>query len=265
MKLITLSSDYGYKDPHRAILHGVLAQLAPELRVLDLAHGLQPGNLIETAFVVANSFASYPIGTVHLILTSELSGSGVYLAMEMEGQFFIAPDNGVLSILQSSRKAKSIHKIEIGEQTKSLFPGRDFLAKAAVHLAQGGAASILGKPLERIKQASLPKPNVDLARQRIQGHIIYVDNFGNLITNLSRKDLNEVLRSPSIEINLPRNRSLDRISSSYQDIGQDGVLALINSLGLLEIAYRDMRSQHINGASSLLGLNVMNEITINYE
>ncbi len=265
MALITLSSDYGFKDPHRAIVHGVLASLAPELRVLDLSHGLQPGNLIESAFVVGHASKSFSAGTVHMILNGELAGDNTWLAMEMDGQFFIAANNGILSLLQESRRAKAIHRIEIGEQAGSLFPGRDFLARAAVHLAQGGALSLLGKPMDRIKSSSMPRPNIDSQRKWINGHIIYVDNYGNLLTNIRRQDLQEALQSKRLEVNLPRNRSLNRIAKSYQDNAQDGVLALINSLGLLEIAYREGKSREVNGASSLLGLGIMSEISITYE
>lgn len=265
MALITLSSDYGYKDPYRAMVHGTIAAQAPELKVVDLSHGLQPGNLIESAFVVGHASKSFPAGTVHMILNSELAGQGQWLAMELEGQFFIAADNGVLSLLQESRRAQSLHRIEIGEQEGSLFPGRDFLAQAAIHLAQKGAISLLGKPIEQIKNSSMPRPQVDSIRKRINGHVIYVDNYGNLITNIRQQDLLEALQADKLEVHLPRNRDLNKISKSYKDIGQDGVLALINSLGLLEIAFRDGQSTAGNGASTLLGLGIMSEITITYE
>lgn len=265
MALVTFSSDYGFKDPHRAIVHGVFASEAPDIRVLDLSHALQPGNLIETAFVVGQASLNFPPGTVHLILNSELSGRGKWLAMEMDGQYYIAADNGLLSLLQEFRRAKAIHRIEIGDQKESLFPGRDFLAAAAIHLAQGGAMSLLGHPKETIETKSMPRPFVDSGRKRVNGHVIYVDNYGNLYTNIRQTDLQEAFLSSSLKVHLPRNRSLSRIVNSYQDISEDGVLALINSLGLLEIAYRDGRSQGINGASSLLGLGITSEISITYE
>lgn len=265
MALITVSSDYGYKDPYRAMVHGVLADLAPDIRVVDLSHDLAPGNLYDAGFVIGQAMSSFPAGTVHLILNGELAGGGVWLAMELGGQFFVAANNGVLSVLQSSHKAKALRKIEFGEQEGSMFPGRDFLAKAAVHLAKGGAIGLLGKALEDIYSLQLPKPTVDNVRRRVRGEVVYVDNYGNLITNLGRKELQEVFKSNRIEINLPRSRSLTRISRSYQDIPQDGLLALINSLGLLEIAFSDPNSREINGASSLLGLRVTSEISITYE
>jgi S-adenosylmethionine hydrolase len=264
MAMITLTSDYGFKDPYRGIVHGVLASLAPDIRILDLSHGHAPGNLLETAFVVGHSCQSFPAGTVHLILNSELDGKGRWLAMEREGQFFIAADNGVLSLLQQSKKAKAVHLIEFGEQNKSLFPARDFLAKAAIHLANGGAMSILGKAELNITTLKLVKPNLDLARQRIVGHVIYIDHYGNLHTNIKKVDIAEIQQAERFEIRLPRNRSLTRIASSYQDIAQDGVLALINSLGLLEIAYRDPKSTEVNGANSLLGMRLLDEISIEF-
>lgn len=263
MPIVSLSSDYGNKDPYRAIVLGVLADLAPQLKLVELSHEIAPGNLLEAAFIIGQAYPSFPKGTVHLILNQELDGDGVFLAMELDGQFFIAADNGLLSLLQGSKKAKAIHRIEIGESGSSLFPGRDFLAKAAVHLAQGGALSILGKPVDRINQSKAPQPKVDRERRQISGKIIYIDHYGNLITNISKAHLQD-LQGKDFEINLPRNRSLSKLARSYQDSAQDGVLALINSLGLLEIAFRGAIGKEYNGANSLLGLGLMDEISINY-
>lgn len=265
MPIISLSSDYGLKDPYRAVVHGVLAELAPQIRVIDLSHEISPANTLEAAFIIGHAYSSFPKASVHLILSQELSGSGAYLAMELDGHYFIAADNGVLSLLQGAKRAKAIHRIEIAEKEKSLFPGRDFLTKAAVHLAQGGALSILGKPVSEIKQSKAPQPKVDRERRIINGHIVYVDRFGNLITNIPKVLLQELVLKKNFQINLPRNKALDKIASSYQDKSKDGVLALINSLGLLEIAFRDSQSNEYNGANSLLGLKVMDEISITYE
>jgi S-adenosylmethionine hydrolase len=188
--------------------------------------------------------------------------------MQMDTHFFVASDNGVLSMIAADRNPQNLvfHQIKIGEQRSTQFPGRDFLARAAAHLAAGGAASLLGPQIsheELIKGSSL-RGTVDLQRKLVQGHIIFVDNYGNLITNIDSKDLQEVLKSKNIDIKLPRNRSLKRIATSYHDIAQDGVLALINSLGLLEIAFRDAQSKEINGANSLLGLGMFDTITISY-
>ncbi len=264
MPIISLSSDYGSKDPYRAIVRGVIADMAPAVQVVELSHEISPANLLEAAFIVGHAYPSFPKGTVHLILNQELGGAGSFLAMELDGHFFIAANNGVLSLLQGAKKAKAIHKIEIAEGAGSLFPGRDFLVKAAIHLAQGGALSILGKPAQDIKQRKAPQPKVDRERQIIHGHIIYIDRFGNLITNITKAQVQEVQTSRDFQINLPRNKGLDKIATGYQDSGQDGVLALINSLGLLEIAFRDSLSNEFNGANSLLGLKMMDEISINY-
>lgn len=264
MPLISLSSDYGNKDPYRAIVLGVLADLAPQLRVVELSHEISPGNLPEAAFIIGHAYGAFPKGSVHLILNQELGGSGQFLAMELNGHFFIAADNGILSLLQGAKKAKAIHRIELTEQEGSFFPGRDFLAKAAVHLAQGGAMSLLGKPVQSIKASRAPQPQVDRERRRINGHIIYIDHYGNLITNIGEQLIQEAQTGANFQINLPRNRALSSIAKSYGDKGQDGVLALINSLGLLEIAFGGAVSKDYNGANTLLGLKLMDEISIDY-
>jgi len=268
MPIITLTSDYGTKDPYTAIVKGVLYQERANLILCDISHDLPPGDIVETSFVVKHSFSSFPKRTVHLILTAENSPSQRWFVMQMDGHFFVASDNGILTMIAADRNPQNLifHQIKIGEQRSTQFPGRDFLARAAAHLAGGGAASLLG-PLtvqaELIKGSSL-RGKVDLQRKLVQGHIIFIDNYGNLITNIDTKDLREVLKSKTMEINLPRNRSLKRIASGYHDIPQDGVLALINSLGLLEIAFRDAQSKEINGANSLLGLGMFDSITISY-
>lgn len=268
MAIITLTSDYGSKDPYTAIVKGVLYQERADVILCDISHDLPPGDLLETAFLLKHSYASFPQGTVHLILTAENSASQRWLLMQMDGHYFVAADNGVLMMVGAEKNLKSLtfHQIKIGEQRSTQFPGRDFLARSAAHLAGGGAASLLGPQIsyqDLVKGSSL-RGTVDLQRKLVQGHIIFIDNYGNLITNIDSKDLQEVLRSKEIEIKLPRNRALRRIASSYHDIAQDGVLALINSLGLLEIAFRDAQSKEINGANSLLGLGIFDTITISY-
>ncbi len=268
MSLITLTSDYGTKDPYTAIVKGVLYQDRANLVLCDISHDLPPGDIVETSFVVKNSFASFPKGTVHLILTAENSASQKWLVMQLEGHYFVASDNGVLTMIAAGFNPQNLifHQIKIGEQRSTQFPGRDFLARAAAHLAVGGAPSLLGSKVSHealVKRGSL-RATVDLQRKQVKGHVIFIDNYGNLITNIDSKDLQEVQKSKSIEINLPRNKSLKRIASGYHDIAQDGVLALINSLGLLEIAFRDAQSKEINGANSLLGLGMFDTIIISY-
>jgi S-adenosylmethionine hydrolase len=268
MAIITLTSDYGLKDPYAAIVKGVLYGERDNLVICDISHDLPPGDIVETSFVVKHSYASFPAATVHLILTAENISSQRWFVMQMDAHFFVASDNGVLTMIAADRKPRNLvfHQIKIGEQRSTQFPGRDFLARAAAHLSAGGAASLLGPQIayeELIKGSSL-RGIVDLQRKLVHGHIIFIDNYGNLITNIDSKHLQEVLKSKSIEIKLPRNRSLKRIATSYHDIAQDGVLALINSLGLLEIAFRDAQSKEINGANSLLGLGMFDTITISY-
>lgn len=265
MSIITLTSDYGLSDPYAAAVKGQIFQQWPEARIVDISHQIQPDNLLQASFVLRNAYPSFPQGSVHLILVKELHKSSRWLAFKINGHYFISSDCGLLAMVNPERKPDQVVEISYQVDVTSLFPGRDFLSAAAAHLAKGGQLSVLGRATDNWQEHTYLRPRVFENEERILGAIIYVDNSGNLITNISKSMFKITAKGRAVKILLPRNKALTKISQGYFDHQQDGVMALFNSSDLLEISYKEAESKEINGASSLLSLNVQDPVTLVFE
>lgn len=261
MPLITLTSDYGHTDHYAASVKGALYSELPNLQICDISHQIEPGNLMEASFVLRNSYKSFPRGTVHLVLVKEMSKSQRWLVAELEGHFFVLADNGLVSMINPELKLSRIIEININQE-ESLFPGRDFLARVAAHLARGGKPDVLGRSVSDFEEKKMYRHIAPQDKNSLLGSVVYVDNFGNLITNISRKIFKEVGKERPFEIVLPRNQKLSKLNLSYDETTDGKIIALFNSQDLLEIALVNPRGKQFNGANTLLGLDVRDSVTI---
>lgn len=265
MAIVTLTSDYGLKDHYLPSLKGALLSHSPTLTLVDVSHYIAPANIMEAAFILRQAYPNFPKGTVHLISVSELGKDTQLLAMQMDGHYFLCADNGILSLLNPERKIDKLVAIDFREDMETkLFPSKDVLAKAAAHLAQGGAIGLLGRALKEMKQHTVIRPRLAVDESMILGNVLYVDNFGNLITNISKRFFNESRKERDFEISLPRKQKVHKISTEYQAVRLGDTLALFNAQGLLEIAVNGAGNKGFNGAHTLLGINVMDTVTINF-
>ena len=266
MAIITLTSDYGYTDPYLAAVKGRLVQETPEAPLVDISHGIKPGNLWEAAFVIRNAYHHFPGGTIHLILVDELPQSGRWLMASLDDHYFICADNGLLSMVNPGRKMEEAYWIELPDEQGGTFPGKGFLAAAAAHLARGGKGSVIGRKADEINQSLFLRPRISKEDATILGTVVYVDNFGNLITNISRKIFDENRGDRSFEINIHRHPApVKKLVQRYDDVSAGAVAALFNSMDLLEIALTGTRGQEYNGANTLLGVEVHDPITVQFK
>lgn len=263
MAIITLTSDYGTLDPYLAVVKATLLSENKEINIVDISHDVEPGNIIQAAFVLNNSYSAFPKGSVHLVSVSELTESNRFLAIELEGHFFLGSDNGLLSLLQMEKKFSKQVEIDLRLEP-SLFPSRDLLSKAAAHLSRGGSIDMLGRPASKIKESIDLKASVDNEKSSITGSVVYIDNYGNLITNISKKLFVEHHKERNFQIKLARNREITKIQESYYPSQASSVLAIFNSLGLLEIAVFGSRGRRLNSAHALLGMNERDPIIISF-
>lgn len=261
MPLITLTSDYGLTDPYTASVKGALLTELPGVQLCDISHQIEPGNLMEASFILRNSYKGFPQATVHLVLVKEISKNQRWLAAEMEGHYFVVADNGLISMINPELRLNKVIEIKINQE-QSLFPGRDFLAKVACHLARGGRAEMLGRQVSDYDEKKMYRHTADQEKNSLLGSVVYVDNFGNLITNISRKIFREVGKERSFEIVLPRNQKLTQLNKVYEEVADGKIIALFNSQDLLEIALVNPRGKNFNGANTMLGLNVRDSVTI---
>jgi S-adenosylmethionine hydrolase len=236
-KLITLTTDFGYKDPFVGIMKGVILGINPNARIVDLSHGISPQDIRGAALVLSNSAPFFPPGTIHVAVVDPGVGTGRRaILIESEGSFFVGPDNGVLGLAVHGRKINRI--VELANEsyhltpTSSTFHGRDIFAPVAAYLSLGIPACDFGPELK--DYARLEWPQVIKTEDGIQGQIIYIDNFGNLITNVRERDLKS-LAGGKLAVSLA-DVTIQGLAANYASAEQNDYAALINSWGLLEIS-----------------------------
>ncbi len=265
MAIVTLTSDYGSKDPYLSSLKGTLLGHNADLQLVDITHEITPFNTMETAFILHQAYRHFPKGTVHLISVQEVNPGETLVALSMDDHFFLCADNGILSLVNPDVRMNQMVAIDFREEQRTkLFPSRDVLAKAAAHLAKGGAIGLLGRSLKEIKESTVIRPRLTNEGSMILGNVLYVDNFGNLITNISKKFFTENRKERPFEIALPRRHKVHKIRQYYHEEAQGGVVAIFNAQGFLEIAINGAGNKAFNGANTLLGVGVMDPITINF-
>jgi S-adenosyl-L-methionine hydrolase (adenosine-forming) len=265
MNIITLTSDYGLKDPYAGIWKGSIFRLNAMANVVDISHNIAPANFSEAAYVLGSAYAYFPKGTVHVIAIEEMDAQSMrFLALQKDGHYFVAPDNGILSLIRPEYTTESVHIIDI-EPKESEFPATEIMTKAALFLADGGTINVLGKACTDMKTISPWKPLYNEQNKLLTAHVVYVDRRGNLVTNLNRKTFHQHLGNHSFIIHLPAGTRISRITNSFREIRQEAVIfALFNHNELLEIGVNGGSFKASTGASHLLGLSLQDKITIEF-
>ena len=235
--IITFITDFGLADPYVAVMKGVILSINPDVRVVDISHQIEAGSILQAASLIRESFPFFPEGTIHLaVIDPGVGGDRRPIAIESGGYFFVGPDNGVFWPAIEDHKEKRI--IHLNEKKYFLphvshtFHGREIFAPVAAHLSLGVDLEMMGSIITDLIRLDFPMPHKK--GRVLLGQIMRVDNFGNLITNISRKELELFLESgkPVFEVGNLIIKKLDHI---YSDAEQGEPLALINSSGWLEI------------------------------
>jgi S-adenosyl-L-methionine hydrolase (adenosine-forming) len=240
-KLLTLTTDFGTQGTYVASVKGTILTLAPGTTIIDVTHQIAPQNILEGAFVLGTIVHSFPKGTVHLAVVDPGVGTDRrILAVEAHGQWFVAPDNGLLSCVLAEKKATKIkHVVNPAirrERVSSTFHGRDIMAPAAAFLLNGGDPNELGPELEKAVVLSNFLPRAIDSKGEISGEVVFRDAFGNLITNIPEEALVGWLENPNMwEIEIGAKK-IDRVSRTYGESQIGELIALIGSEGWLEIA-----------------------------
>ena len=266
--IITLTTDFGLADAYVAEMKGVILGINPEARLIDICHSIKPQNISQAGFVLSTAYPFFPERTIHIVVVDPGVGTkrkAVILRTPLAD--FVAPDNGVLSyvIQQSSAKPLSAkhHQVELPPEMEavaitrrqfwrspvsSTFHGRDIFAPVAARLSLGFSPRDFGEPLHSFAILPLPQPHKPSTGIMV-GHILHIDSFGNLITNIKSDALPEHIAT--IEVG---NHTISGLRQTYED--STGLLTLIGSSGYLEVS--------LNGgsASSFLSAEVGDEVKI---
>ncbi|MGW8122378.1 SAM hydrolase/SAM-dependent halogenase family protein [Roseivirga echinicomitans] len=254
MAIVTLTSDFGHTDHYVAALKASLISKDNALKIIDISHDIEPFDIAHMAFVVNAVYRDFPKGSVHLLCTNARQASqDSYLAAKIEDHFFIAPDSGILSLI-SDKAPEAIVKLPISNA--STFPQRNSLTDFALRLAQNEDVSSLGEAITDYTQLMLRKPRA--TRKEISGHVIRVDRYGNLITNISKVDFDILSKNKNYKLIFGRE-SAPNIHAHYYDVEPGEVFFVFNSLNVLEIGINE------GNASGLLGLSHDSPILIQFE
>ncbi|HGE70891.1 TPA: hypothetical protein ENX78_08660 [Candidatus Poribacteria bacterium] len=253
---ITLMTDFGLSDGFVAAMKGVIYSINPKAIITDITHDINPYNLLGAAFIFNSVYSFFPKGTVHVVVVDPGVGSERRpLAIETENYYFVAPDNGVLSLALEKEKVLKIVELSKPQyflnNISNTFHGRDIFAPVSANLSLGVKLDLMGNRLNDIVKISAPEPKA--LKDEIIGEIIYIDRFGNLITNISM-DLIEKLSANKRIVIIVGNKTIQKISRSYADVPVGKPLAIYNSFGNLEIA--------VNSANASKILNVQKGDTV---
>ncbi|PIF29638.1 hypothetical protein CLU81_0019 [Flavobacterium sp. 9] len=274
MSIITLTTDYGLKDHFVGSLKGKILSEYPEVTIVDISHDIDPFNTAEASYVVGASYLSFPKGTVHLIgVDIERNKENQHIAMEWNDHFFICADNGILSMLTQKIVPQKIVSINIHDRFPSEFSDLDIFIKVASHISKGGLLNVIGKEITEIKQITELQPVISNDGSSIKGYVIYIDHFGNVVTNISKKQFVEIAKGRPYEI-VMKPKSIKTILPNYSAIAtsdkypiktyEGEKLAIFNEAGFLEIAIFRSNPSKVGSANSLLGLNYRDVITIKF-
>ena len=276
MAIVTLTTDFGHKDHSVSVIKAALIHQISDLTIIDISHQISPYNPSETAYILKNAFRAFPKGSIHIIgVESEWTPENIHIAIEFEGHFFIGADNGILSMVLENLKATKIVEINIHKSIVTSFPVLDVFVSVAAHIARNGTLEVIGKPIVKIKELTNINPVVNREGNQILGSVIYIDNYGNLVTNIKKTYFEEIRKTRSFII-FARTVKFKNIYKGYSEAidfslpknkrDEDGKkLALFNSANHLELAVYKSNPQTVGGASSLFGLDYRDPVTIKFE
>ena len=270
--IITLTTDLGLTDAYVATMKGVILGINPEAKLIDICHSIQPQNIRQAAFVLSTAYPFFPRGTIHMVIVDpEVGTERRAIILRTPSADFVAPDNGVLSYviqqslaksegrndkprqiaLQPDMEAVAITKPQFWRSPVSpTFHGRDIFAPVAARLSLGFPPIDFGEAINSVTVLPFPCP-YQAVDGSLVGHILHIDSFGNLITNIKSTDLPQTKQAITIEVG---NQLISGLSHTYAE-GR-GLLALIGSSGYLEIALKD------SSAYAFLNTKVGSEIRI---
>ncbi|MBU1997956.1 MAG: SAM-dependent chlorinase/fluorinase [Candidatus Omnitrophica bacterium] len=236
---ISLLTDFGLEDNFVGVMKGVIAKINPQARTIDITHSIEAQNILQAGFILRSSFSYFPKGTIHLAIVDPGVGSRERKAIivKTRNYFFVAPDNGILSL--TLEKEKPVKIIEIKNTKYFLKPvsctfhGRDIFAPVAAYLSRKIKPEAFGTKLAKLKK--LDSPCASFQGNVLKGSIIHVDRFGNLITNIEKSLFDSFVGKSGFKVRF-KNEALDRISTAYVNTLHGFPLAIFGSFNTLEVS-----------------------------
>jgi S-adenosylmethionine hydrolase len=259
MQIITITSDWNEYDYYVASIKGSLLSRCPGASIVDISHRVKPFNTAQAAFIVRNSYLKFPRGTIHIIaVNTEPEVGGQLLAARLSDQFFLCADNGILGLLGGPGPDMVVRLEGPPSQQPVSFISLSLFSDMACKLANGTSLEELGTPTESYNKQVPLRPTIE--GNTITGSVIHIDSYQNAITNISREFFQKVGNGKPFRIYVQsKHYMLEKINTRYNDAPPGDLLAIFNSIGLLEIAIRN------GNASGLLKLSTNSTIRVEFK
>ena len=256
MAIVTLLTDSGESDHYAAAIKARILTVNPGVKIVDISHKIAPCDIAHAAFVLKSVFRDFPKGTVHLVGVDTTANRGdAFIALQLEDHFFVGADNGLLGLI-SDKPHQSLVELNVISPVSSTFPEKDILAPAAAKLASEVVLADLGLAMGTFKK--MIGRYVKATKKQIAGHVVRVDNFGNLITNIPVEAFDTLSKGKTFTVQFGGEK-FRRIHTNYHMADQGDCFLIFNSLGLLEIGI------YKGNASELLGLSYDSPVNITFE
>lgn len=275
MPVITLTSDYGLTDYRVAAIKGSILSQKSNAVIADISHEVEAYNLLQTAYIVRNAYKYFPQGSVHIISVDSFYRKEVKsIIYKTDGHYFIAADNGLLSLIFFDMNPEAIYEITLNNRFDDEVNSTtiDIFVPSAVHLSNGGVPEVIGRRITSAKDLSFPRAVHNESEKMIIGEVMYIDNFGNLVSNISRKFFEKIKSNHSAFTVKFRNYVMSNVYSNHTDFVKiweeerdyhGKAVAAFNEAGLLELCiYKGNKS---NGAKTLFGMNVGEKVYVEFE
>ncbi len=238
-KIITLTTDFGMKDPYVAEMKATILGICPEATLIDITHEIEKFSIRMGAYILSSATAYFPKGTIHVVVVDPAVGTRRRsILIQTKQGFFIGPDNGVLSLAAERAGIEHVNEIKnprfMLPVVSSTFHGRDVYAPVAAHLANGVEAKEFGSEVDEIVRPEFSK--VVSRKEFLVGQVLHLDGFGNIITNITATQITRLAACICLDIKLPLRKVKLKFCKTYGEAKPMEPLALIGSHGYLEIA-----------------------------
>lgn len=251
MSIITLTSDFGTKDTYVGVMKGVILSISPSSNIIDLTHEIPAQNVAVGAWQISKAYSYFPSETIHLVVVDPGVGSDRRAVISLiNNHTFVCPDNGLLSIISKESPMGNSVAIENDSyflpHISNTFHGRDIFAPVAAYLAKGIPMSEFGPSVDNLHKINFSHINSD--NSQIEGQIIWIDNFGNAVTNISQQSINQILPNLELQISFS-NQKIFGLCSAYNQAKIGEAIAIIGSSEHLEISVNQGSAQQLYGLS----------------
>lgn len=254
--IITITSDFGPRDYYAAAVSGRLLSLIPDARLITVSHSVSPYNIYEASFIIRNAYAHFPAGSIHLVMVNSAGKHDVeQIAVLYRGHYFVGPDSGIFGLIFDEKPEMAV-VLEPSAGDSPAFPELSICTRAAQEISLGKKLEELGVISQALTETMPFRPVIE--NKVIKGMVIYIDNYHNVITNITRNMFERMNESGKYTIRFGKYFT-ERVSAAYDHAPEGELVAVFGQSGLLEIAlYR-------SSAKNLLGIRINDIVRIEFE